>query len=123
MENATKALLIAGSVLIAILLIAFGMRIFTSTGDTTQAVGGTMDATAATTFNAQFASFLNTNLTLPKANTLLQKIIASNAVNPSHKIKFRGTDNPNGSETVAAGTYKAEFTNGYITNIKHSSDR
>ena len=33
MENASKALLIAAAVLIVILLIAFGMRIFTSTSD------------------------------------------------------------------------------------------
>ena len=33
MENASKALLIAAAVLIVILLIAFGMRIFNSTGD------------------------------------------------------------------------------------------
>ena len=34
MENASKALLIAAAVLIVILLIAFGMSIFNSTGDT-----------------------------------------------------------------------------------------
>lgn len=34
MENASKALLIAAAVLIVILLIAFGMRIFNSTGNT-----------------------------------------------------------------------------------------
>lgn len=34
MENATKALLIAAGVLIVILLIAFGMSIFSSAGDT-----------------------------------------------------------------------------------------
>ena len=34
MENASKALLIAAGVLIVILLIAFGMSIFNSTGDT-----------------------------------------------------------------------------------------
>ena len=42
MENASKALLIAAAVLIVILLIAFGMSIFNSTGDTAadaQAVG------------------------------------------------------------------------------------
>lgn len=33
MENATKALLIAAAVLIAIVLIAFGIRILGSTGD------------------------------------------------------------------------------------------
>ena len=34
MENASKALLIAAAVLIVILIIAFGMKIFNSTGDT-----------------------------------------------------------------------------------------
>ena len=34
MENASKALLIAAGVLIVILLIAFGMSVFNSTGDT-----------------------------------------------------------------------------------------
>ena len=39
MENATKALLIAAAVLIVILIIAFGMRIFNSTsGASSQAV-------------------------------------------------------------------------------------
>ena len=45
MENATKALLIAAAVLIAILLIAFGMRIMNSTTETTgqaEAVGEQM---------------------------------------------------------------------------------
>lgn len=41
MENATKALLIAAAVLIVILLIAFGMRIFTSTSDVSGQAGQT----------------------------------------------------------------------------------
>ena len=38
MENASKALLIAAAVLIAIVLVAFGMQIFNSTGDTSEDV-------------------------------------------------------------------------------------
>ena len=38
MENASKALLIAAAVLIVILLIAFGMRIFNSSRTSTQKV-------------------------------------------------------------------------------------
>jgi len=41
MENATKALLIAAAVLIVILLIAFGMSIFNSTGDVADQATGT----------------------------------------------------------------------------------
>lgn len=39
MENATKALLIAAAVLVAILLIAFGMRIMNSAGDVSSQAG------------------------------------------------------------------------------------
>ena len=47
MENASKALLIAAAVLIVILLIAFGMRIFNSTSD----VSGQASDTGATLSN------------------------------------------------------------------------
>lgn len=40
MENASKALLISASVLIAILLISFGIRIFNSTDNTDDMVYG-----------------------------------------------------------------------------------
>ena len=53
MENASKALLIAAAVLIVILLIAFGMRIFNSTGD----VSGQAESTGQQLTNsAQAAS-------------------------------------------------------------------
>ena len=108
MENATKALLIAGSILIAILLIAMGVKIFNSTSGTTQSAQSTMDATAITTFNSQFTGFLNKNLTIAQVSSLEQKIIASNAVNKEHQISFSNS---------GAGTYKAEYANGYITSI------
>lgn len=59
MENATKALLIAAAVLIVILLIAFGMRIFNSTADvsgkatsTGETLGNQADAAANSAVNA-----------------------------------------------------------------------
>lgn len=112
MENATKALLIAGSILIAILLIAMGVKIFNSTSGTTQSAQSTMDATAITTFNTQFTGFLNKPITASQANTLEQKVIASNAVNTGHTVTF--TNN-------GAGTYKATYINGYITAISKDS--
>ena len=61
MENATKALLIAGSILIAILLIAMGLRIFNSTSETTEQSQRAMDTTAVATFNNQFIPYLGEN--------------------------------------------------------------
>lgn len=79
MENATKALLIAGSVLIAILLIAMGVKIFKSTSGTTEAAQSTMDSTAVTIFNSQFTSYLGKNKSKNDVISLVNKIIASNA--------------------------------------------
>lgn len=109
MENATKALIIAGAILIAILLITIGIKILNSTKGTVDSSQATMDATAITTFNSQFTGFLNKNLTIAQISSLEQKIMASNAVNKEHKVKF---------ENKGTGTYTAQYTNGYITSIE-----
>ena len=72
MENATKALLIAAAVLIVILLIAFGMKIFNSTSDTTgqaSAMGeilsnSTNDSTSSvkdSLLRSELAQYIRTN--------------------------------------------------------------
>ena len=53
MENASKALLIAAAVLIVILLIAFGMSIFNSTGDVSGQAQGVGSAIQTQTGNAK----------------------------------------------------------------------
>jgi len=47
MENASKALLIASAVLIGLLLVAFAMRVFTSSGES----AGTVENTTKTVSN------------------------------------------------------------------------
>ena len=86
MENATKALLMAGAVLIAILLIAMGMRIFNATSDTTHQTEVTMQTEQAQIFNGQFDAYIGTTLSASKATALQQKVKASNAVSKSHSI-------------------------------------
>lgn len=86
MENASKALLIAGSVLIVILLIAFGVRIFNSTGDVGDQVDGTMQTTEVTMFNNKFLPYIGKNKSKNDALTLTNLIIASNSTN---NIKIR----------------------------------
>ena len=113
MENATKALLIAGSVLVAILLIAMGLRIFNSTSGTTEQSQKVMDTTAITTFNSQFdAGFsvsskgtMSRKVTGVQANALIQKVNASYAVNKEHMINISigaigGPINNNGNYTA-----------------------
>ena len=77
MENASKALLIAASILIVILLIAIGMRVFNSTSGTTDSVEVTMNATEKATFNAKFTAYIGKKSSA-QVKTLANLIIASN---------------------------------------------
>lgn len=81
MENASKALLIAGSVLIVILLIAVGVRVFNSTQGTTDSVETTMNATEVATFNNKFTAYVGKNKSKANAISLLNLIIANNSTN------------------------------------------
>ena len=56
MENASKALLIAAAVLVVILIIAFGMRIFNSTSDVSSQADQTGQALTDQASKAQTAA-------------------------------------------------------------------
>ena len=88
MENATKALLIAGSVLIAILLIAVGVRIFNSTSGTTEATKTTMDATEVAMFNNKFIPYIGKNKSKSDILALIGVVAANNSSNSSHKVNM-----------------------------------
>lgn len=60
MENATKALLIAGSVLIAIVLIAVGIKILGSTSGVTEQVGQLSNSLETSIFNSQYTQYEGT---------------------------------------------------------------
>ena len=57
MENASKALLIAGAILIAILLIAIGMMVFNSAKGVIDTSSSNMSDTEKTAFNKQFTIY------------------------------------------------------------------
>ena len=86
MENASKALLIAGAILIAILLIAMGMKVFTSTSGTTDSVEGTMNATEIAMFNNKFLAYTGYPKTKSDIKALLNIVIANNSINEDRKV-------------------------------------
>ena len=79
MENASKALLIAGSVLIAILLVAMGVKTINSTSDMTEHVDTVSKSTAASSFNSQFLPYLSDSTSGVKAKSLVSKVLSHNA--------------------------------------------
>lgn len=88
MENASKALLIAGSVLIAILLIAVGMKVFNSTSNTTDSAKTTMEATAIATFNNKFIPYIGTSKSGSQVRSLINVVMSSNAKNEHHNVNI-----------------------------------
>ena len=130
MENASKALLIAGSILVVIVLIAVGMKVLNSTAGASESSQKTMDATAITNFNMQFVNAgarIGSEVTLSGSKTLAlqQKVLASNAVNTTHKITGTLVEQTNGGttsvpqiDTTKKYTVKAtQDSNGYINTI------
>ena len=120
MENASKALIIAGAILLAILIIGLGVYIYR------QAAGvidtGTMDQLVVSQFNAQFEPYLGNNVSGSNVKQLIKIINASNRAKEDLPVTFKVDDQPdNDSSTIKSGnTYKIESSEnkaGYIEKI------
>ena len=107
MENATKALLIAGAVLIAIVLIAVGIRILSSSQGVTNEVDKVSDAMGKSVFNSQFTDYEGTQ-TGAQVKALLNKVAAT------HRDGSRTVDVINGGTTYntanSIATYRATIS-------------
>lgn len=102
MENATKALLMAGAVLIAIILIAVAVRTINSTKGTTESVQTTMSATEMATFNNKFAGYTGTGVPYARVKALANLVIASNA-SSKHQVSFMTKTTPTAIDTAVNG--------------------
>lgn len=93
MENATKALIIAASVLIVIVLIAIGIKLLSSSQGITNEVGEVSDAMSLSTYNSQFTDYVGTQ-TGSQVKSVLSKVTAT----------YRNGSSRNVSVTVTGGT-------------------
>lgn len=76
MENASKALIIAGAILLAIVIISLGLIVINNTRETVD--NANLSEQQIQSFNAKFASFEGANIPASRVNTLIQQVIASN---------------------------------------------
>lgn len=87
MENASKALLIAGAILICIVLISVGMLVLNSTTDVTDQVGDITASQAAQAFNNQYMNYAG----MQKGSSvkrLIDTIATNNSVSTSRQINI-----------------------------------
>lgn len=82
MENASKALLIAGAVLIVILLIGVGMMIYTGATSSINSSVGQMDAQQVQMFNNQIEQYVGENISGTKVKSLISMVNSNRATNP-----------------------------------------
>lgn len=87
MENSTKALLIAASVLIVIVLISVGIKLLGSTKDVTNQVDSVSESMATSVFNSQFSSYFSNSTSGTQAKALITKVMSNNA-NASSSNRF-----------------------------------
>lgn len=104
MENATKALLIAASILIVIVLISVGIKLLSSTQGVTNQVDSVSESLAQSVFNSQFNNYFGNSIPGTQARALVQKVIANNA-NSEHIINLNlypnsGTSYPHKTSNV-----------------------
>lgn len=70
MENATKALLIAGGVLIAIIILSVMVIMFQKTGNVTKTYDQTISQEEITKFNSNFTKYIGQKLTIHEVVTI-----------------------------------------------------
>ena len=81
MENASKALIIAGAILIAILLISVGLVVFNSTKGVTDQAGELGRTMTAEVFNSQFTQYFGDRVRGSTVRELINRIDVYNASN------------------------------------------
>ena len=121
MENASKALIIAGAILLSILLISLGIMIFNTAQDTTRNSG--MNQAQVSSFNNKFTKYEG-NIKGSEVKSLIQEIIASNGdennINAGRVIAVTGTIT--GSNTTIASS-GIKVTSTYTVNVTgHTAD-
>ena len=117
MENASKALIIAGSILISILLISVGILVFNAVNQPVQEAQGQGSAQAAQIFNSKYEQYVNSKQTASNTKGLIQAVQANNAAN-DRKITLTGVTAA--TSINSAKTYKVEVaydSDGYINQI------
>lgn len=77
MENASKALIIAGAILLSILIISLGIMVYNNAKNTVGSAS--LDKQEIQTFNSEWESYIGVNKTASEVRTMISSVIASNA--------------------------------------------
>ena len=118
MENASKALIIAGAILISILLIAVGMMVYNSAMKPIGVATGSMDSISIQMFNQRFQGYDGTQKG-SNIKELISEVITSNSTNEDGVLVLitmsGGTAT---SDNAGLSTMRSGVTNGKTYTVK-----
>ena len=96
MENASKALIIAGAILLSILIISLGIMVYNNAKNTVGSAN--LNKQEIETFNSEWQAYEGTTKTASEVKTMVNAVIASNAAESKSKtnrwIKVTNTGTP-----------------------------
>lgn len=116
MENASKALLIAGAILICILLIAIGMYIYNSANSTVDSAVSQMSQQEKDIYNAKVKTYLGDTIKGSEVKSMIDNIISMNQENVGKSGKFISIETQgNVTNFKAATSGKAKALTNYNT--------
>ena len=116
MENASKALIIAGAILISILLISIGIILINSGKDVTEVGTAGMQSQQIQAFNAQFTPYEGTKKG-SEIKGLWNAVNSSNGVYSEHQVTITPSAMPSAIKSMSNYTVTLTYTNGYVTAI------
>ncbi len=125
MENASKALIIAGAILLAILLISLGIMIFNQAQDTVNNSG--MSQAEITAFNNKFLKYEGTQKG-SVVKSLINEVLATNqSLSTSERVKVTLVKKGNGEEittaTATPTTSAVDIAQSYTVKLTYSNGR
>jgi len=117
MENASKALIIAGAILLAILIIGLGIYIYNQASNSVSDTG--MDKMAVRQFNGQFEPYLDKNLSSVEAKALIDTMKSANIpfTEGSQVTAKTGDKGVNDDQCTATATYVGDANTTKIKSI------
>lgn len=125
MENASKALIMAGTVLIAIMIISLGVMIFKNfSGSATKMAN--LDEQQISAFNAKITPYIGNNVSGSQVNALIElaRTINADATSTGEEMKFIEILNASGLEILKKGQTSApsRVTTGVFYTVKGDYD-
>lgn len=125
MENASKALIIAGAILLSILIISLGIMVYNNAKNTVN--NQNLDKQEVQTFNSEWETYVGDTRTASEVRTMIQAVIAHNGSetrNTSNRyiqVEEKAKKTASNTVSTAANAVTTAPNNITVSNLNNST--